>query len=167
MLFDGGKITKWTQGEIEFSIRQMNPFKAMKVLGELQKTVLPVIGGAAKGLRDSSEQSEMVEAVAGALSQMATTLDGDKLEKACNLLLDTDYLAFKTKEDKNFKSLDMDDLAAIYTGRPWDLLALCYKIFEVNFLDFSMSCSVPIGIRNAVNEIRRTIMDTVGNTLEE
>ena len=161
MLFDGGKITKWTQGDVEFSIRQMNPFKAMKVLGELQKTVLPILGGAA------SDQSEMVEAVAGALSEMATSLDGDKLEKACNLLLDTDYLAFKTKEDKNFKSLDMDDLAAIYTGRPWDLLALCYKIFEVNFLDFSTSCSVPIGLRNAVNEIKRTIMDTVGNTLEE
>ena len=51
-MFDGGKITKWRQGDYEFSIRQMNPFHAMKVLGDLQKILLPVIGGEVKGLKD-------------------------------------------------------------------------------------------------------------------
>lgn len=161
-MFEGGKITKWRQGDYEISIRQMNPFRSMRVLGDLQKILLPVIGGAVEGLKDSSDNAEMIAAIGGALGQIAGNVDGDKLEKACDLLLDTDYLAVKGENDKQFSAVDKNDLAAIYTGRPWDLLALCAKIFEVNFLDFSTSSSVPIGIQKAVNDIRQMISGGVG-----
>ena len=163
-MFDGGKITKWKQGDFEFSIRQMNPFKAMKVLGDLQKLIIPAIGGAAAGLNDSSENAEVVSASGGALANIADNVDGDKLEQACKLLLDTEYIGVKEKDSKSFVSVDSDGLEAIFTGRPWDMLALCYKVFEVNFLDFSASSSVPIGVRNVVNEIRSQIMGVVGTT---
>lgn len=166
-MFDGGKITKWRQGDYEFSIRQMNPFHAMKVLGDLQKILLPVIGGAVEGLKDSSDNAEMVAAVGGALGQIAGNVDGDALEKACGLLLDTDYLAVKKGTSAQFSAIDKDDLAAIYTGRPWDLLSLCAKIFEVNFLDFSTSSSVPIGVRKIVNDIRQVISDGAGTISAE
>jgi hypothetical protein len=104
----------------------------------------------------------MIAAIGGALGQIAGNVDGDKLEKACDLLLDTDYLAVKGENDKQFSAVDKNDLAAIYTGRPWDMLALCAKIFEVNFLDFSTSSSVPIGIQKAVNDIRAMISGGVG-----
>jgi outer membrane lipoprotein SlyB len=161
-MFEGGKITQWRQGDYEISIRQMDPFRSMKVLGDLQKILLPVIGGAVEGLKDSSDNAEMIAAIGGALGQIAGNVDGDKLEKACDLLLDTDYLAVKGENDKQFSAVDKNDLAAIYTGRPWDLLALCAKIFEVNFLDFSTSSSVPIGIQKAVNDIRQMISGGVG-----
>ena len=89
-MFDGGKITKWKQGEYEFSIRMMNPFRAMKVLGDLQKLIIPAIGGAAAGLNDSSENAEVVSAIGGALANIAENVDGDKLQLACNLPLDPD-----------------------------------------------------------------------------
>jgi hypothetical protein len=163
-MFEGGKITKWRQGDYEISIRQMNPFRSMKVLGDLQKILLPVIGGAVEGLKDSSDNAEMIAAIGGALGQIAGNVDGDKLQLACNLLLDVDYLAVKGEGDKQFRAIDHDDLAAIYTGRPWDMLALCAKIFEVNFLDFSTSSSVPIGIQKAVKDIRQMISGGVGTT---
>ena len=166
-MFDGGKITKWRQGDYEISIRQMNPFRSMKVLGDLQKILLPVIGGAVERLKDSSDNAEMVAAIGGALGQIADHVDGDNLEKACDLLLDTDYLAIKGANDKHFRAVGKDELAAVYTGRPWDLLALCAKIFEVNFLDFSTSSSVPIGIQKAVNDIRAMISGGVGTTSAE
>jgi hypothetical protein len=166
-MFDGGKITKWRQGDYEISIRQMNPFRSMKVLGDLQKILLPVIGGAVEGLKDSSDNAEMIAAIGGALGQIAGNVDGDKLEKACDLLLDTEYLAFKGPNDKQFRAVSKDDLAAIYTGRPWDLLALCAKIFDVNFLDFSTSSSVPIGIQKAVRDIRQMISDGAGTISAE
>ena len=33
-MWDGGKFTKFKQGEYVFSIRQFAPFKAIKVLGD-------------------------------------------------------------------------------------------------------------------------------------
>ena len=96
-MFDGCIITKWKQGDFEFSIRQMNPFKAMKVLGDLQKLIIPALGGAAAGLNDSSENAEVVSAIGGALANIAETVDGDKLEQACKLLLNTEYIAIKEK----------------------------------------------------------------------
>ena len=166
-MFEGGKITKWRQGDYEISIRQMNPFRSMKVLGDLQKILLPVIGGAVEGLKDSSDNAEMIAAIGGALGQIAGNVDGDKLEKACDLLLDIEYLAFKGPNDKHFRAVSKDDLAAIYTGRPWDLLALCAKIFDVNFLDFSTSSSVPTGIQKAVRDIRQMISDGAGTISAE
>lgn len=166
-MFDGGKVTKWKQGEYEFSIRQMNPFRAMKVLGDLQKLIVPALGGAAAGLQDSAENKEMYATIAGALRQLATDMDGDSLEKACTLLLNTEYIAVKAPDSKNFVYADIDGLAAIYTGRPWDMLALCVKVFEVNFLDFSKSSSVPIGVQKAVAEIRAMFLGAAGNTSDE
>ena len=165
MMYDGGKITNWKQGDYEFSIRQMNPFKAMRVLGELQKIIIPAVGGAVAGLKDSSDNAEIVATVGGALGQLATSLDGDKLERACKLLLDCEYLAVKESGGQTTR-VSEDELEAIYTGRPWDMLALCYKVFEVNFLDFSKSSSVPIGVQSVVNEIRSQIMG-VARTISE
>jgi hypothetical protein len=166
-MFDGGKITKWKQGEYEFSIRQMSPFKAMKVLGDLQKLIIPALGGAAAGLNDSSENAEVVSAVGGALANIAETVDGDKLEQACKLLLNVEYIAVKEKGAKDFSYVSVEDLEAVFTGRPWDMLALCYKVFEVNFLDFSTSSSVPTGVQKALSEIKTMFQGVSGNTSEE
>ena len=166
-MFDGGKITKWQQGDFEFSIRQMNPFKAMKVLGDLQKLIIPALGGAAARLNDSSENAEIVSAIGGALASIADNVDGDKLEQACKLLLNVEYIAVKEKGAKDFAYVSEEDLEAIFTGRPWDMLALCYKVFEVNFLDFSKSSSVPTGVRNALDEVKAIFRGVLGNTSVE
>ena len=84
-MFEGGKITQWRQGDYEISIRQMNPYRSMKVLGDLQKILLPVIGGAVEGLKDSSDNAEMIAAIGGALGQIAGSVDGDK----CTVIFDS------------------------------------------------------------------------------
>lgn len=166
-MFDGGKITKWRQGDFEFSIRQMNPFKAMKVLGDLQKLIIPAIGGAAAGLNDSSENAEVVSAIGGALASIADNVDGDKLEQACKILLNVEYIAVKEKGAKDFSYVSDEDMEAIFTGRPWDMLALCYKVFEVNFLDFSTSSSVPTGVQKALSEVKAMFQGASGTTSAE
>lgn len=166
-MFDGGKITKWRQGDFEFSIRQMNPFKAMKVLGDLQKLIIPAIGGAAAGLNDSSENAEVVSAIGGALASIADNVDGDKLEQACKILLNVEYIAVKEKGAKDFSYVSDEDMEAIFTGRPWDMLALCYKVFEVNFLDFSTSSSVPTGVQKALSEVKAMFQGASGTTSEK
>lgn len=165
-MFDGGKITKWKQGDCEFSIRAFNPFYAMRVLGDLQKILVPIIGGAAASIQDAPENGETVAAVGGALRQAAGTLDGVILEKTCKLLLNPEYIGVKTKDSKQFSYADEDTLTQIYWGRPWDMLALCAKVFEVNYLDFSKSSSVPTGVIEVITEIRRSFRGDVGTTSE-
>lgn len=157
-MFDGGKITTWKQGNVEFAIRQFNPFYAMTVLGDLQKLLLPTIGGAVEGLRNDKIENDMIAAAKGALVQMAKSLDGKALEKACKLLLDADYIGVKMEGKKDFERATEDVLAEVYWGRPWDMVALCVKVFEVNFMDFTKSSSVPTGVIEVIEEIKTAFL---------
>ena len=89
-MWDGGKFTKFKQGEYVFSIRQFAPFKAIKVLGDLQKIITPALAGALTGLQkapeaDTNNWLSLAPVISDALYQIATGLDGDKLQKAVNL----------------------------------------------------------------------------------
>lgn len=165
--YDGGEVTIWNQGDFDFSIRRFNPFLAMRVLGELQKLLVPAIGGA---LNNADEEMDDVAAlggaVGGALMKLAEVVDGDKMEKAARLLLDGQYIAVSETGKKDFQRLDDGTVAAVFTGRPFDLLALCGKIFAVNFMDFSTSSSVPTGVRQFVEGIQEAFRGGAGTTSE-
>lgn len=150
------KNPEYTQGEYVFSIRPFEAFKSMRVLGELQKVIGPAIGGAVKGA--AGDGVPVSEAISSALTQIAQTVDGDTLEKAVRLLLDADYVAVK-KQGGSYVRLDEGALNEVFEGRPFDMLVLCGKIFEVNYLDFSKLSSVPAGFRQALREIKRGFQD--------
>lgn len=161
--FDGGQVTTWTQGDYDFAIRQFNPFLAMRVLGELQKLLVPAIGGALDGANeDMTDIAAMGGAVGGALLKMAEIVDGDKLEKAAKLLLDSNYISVSESGKKDFSRLDEGNVTAIFTGRPFDMIALCCKVFAVNFLDFSKSSSVPTGVRQFIDGIKEAFRGDSG-----
>lgn len=157
MVFDGGKITKWKQGEYEFAIRNFDPFLGLEVLGELQKVLVPALGGAANGMTKTEGQGEVIAAIGGILTALSTSVSGKVLRQSAELLLDSEYVSVKKKGEKSFVPADRDNLAVIYWGRPFDMVALCVKVFEVNFMDFSTSCSVPTGIREVVEAIKQTV----------
>ena len=159
MAFDGGKISKWKQGEYEWGIRQFDPFLAMRVLGDLQKMVVPAISGAVDGISKNTEQAELIAAIGGALKNLARTVDGETLEKCMKLLINSEYLSVRKEGGKSFESASIDKIQAIFWGRPFDMIALCFKVFQVNFLDFSESCSVPTGVQIYVNAIMSMVQD--------
>lgn len=165
MVFDGGKITKWKQGEYEFAIRQFDPFMGLEILGELQKVLIPALGGAA-GAQEGAELGATLAAIGGALTSISQSVSGKVLRQSAELLLDAEYIAVKGKGEKEFIPADKDRLSTIYWGRPFDMVALCVKVFEVNFLDFTTSCSVPTGVRETINEFRQTVQGLSENTLE-
>ena len=162
--FDGGEVTIWTQGDYDFSIRRFDPFLAMRVLGELQKLLVPAIGGAIDNVDDAAQ---LGGAIGGALLKIAEVVDGDKLEKAVKILLDSNYIAVSKTGQKDFQRLDNGAVTAIFTGRPFDMLALCGKIFSVNFTDFSKSCSVPTGVRQFIDGIKEAFRGDAGNISAE
>ena len=165
--FDGCKVTKWKQGEYEFAIRNFDPFLAIEIRGELQKVLVPGLGGAASGLDKTSGEGEMVMAIGGALKALSQSVSGKVLRQSAEMLLDSEYVAVREKGEKSFFPADSDKLAAIYWGRPFDMVALCVKVFQVNYLDFSTSCSVPTGVRELVESIRVMTQDSSESNLEE
>lgn len=161
-MWDGGKFTKFQQGDYVFSIRQFAPFKAIKVLGDLQKIFTPVLAGALTGLQKAPEADmddwlSLAPVLSDALYQIAAGLDGDKLQRAINLLLDKNYVAVEVTANngtKTFTQLDEGLINEIFTGRTFDLLALMVEVFKINFLDFSKLSSLPSGVREAFGEIK-------------
>lgn len=166
--FDGGEVTIWNQGSYDFSIRRFNPFLAMRILGELQKLLVPALGGALDGASDDmNDVAALGSAVGGALLKMAEVVDGEKMEKAARLLLDGNYISVSESGKKDYSRLDDGTIAAVFTGRPFDLIALCGKIFAVNYMDFSKSSSVPTGVRQFVEGIREAFQGDAGTTSAE
>lgn len=156
-MWQGGNFTKYEQGDYVFSIRQMPPFTAIKVLGELQKIILPAIGGILNGVgknpeADTANNLDMVKVLSEGLEKLATNLDGDKLEKAVSMLLDPNYVAVKAKDGKDFVRLEEGAINEVFSGRIIDMIILAVQVFKINYMDFSKLSSVPTGVLKTLRE---------------
>lgn len=164
IIYRGGETKKYDQGDYTFAIRPFPAFHSMKVLGDLQKVVVPALGGAIGGLKpesldmDTSDVKLIGGAVADALNNLARTLDGDTLERAAELLLDPQYVSVAPLHTKDFQQLDEGAVNEIFSGRIIDLIALMVQIFKVNYADFSKLSSVPTGVRKALGEIKSSFL---------
>ena len=164
IIYRGGETKKYDQGDYTFAIRPFPAFHSMKVLGDLQKVVVPALGGAIGGLKpesldmDTSDVKFIGGAVADALNNLAETLDGETLERAAELLLDPQYVSVAPLHTKDFQPLDEGAVNEIFSGRIIDLIALMVQIFKVNYADFSKLSSVPTGVRKALGEIKSSFL---------
>lgn len=144
------KPYEYKMGESTFYIHIFPPLTAMKILGEVQKALAPILGGITKEVTSKSDAQVDSLALIGsalgeALIRMPEHLDGERLEKLCKLLLNGEYIGVSVDGLKTPEKLSESTLNEVFTGRPFDMIALMYKVFEVNFLDFSKLSSVKIG----------------------
>ncbi len=159
-------------GKDVFYIELFPPFHALRVLGEVQKILIPVLSGAGSGFAigaaqnldaDLKSAAVITPTLIGGLERLAECLDGDKLESLARLLLDPDYVAVSAG-GKQAVRLDEDTAIEVFTGRPADMIALMAHVFRVNYLDFSKSCSIPAGVRNALQDIAGVFRDLTQRT---
>lgn len=161
-MWDGGKVEKIAQGDYVFGIRKFTPFHAMRVLGDLQKVIAPVLGGAASSIKtqnpdvDIRNMSMLGNVLSDALNNLADKVSGEQLETAAKILLDPDYISVSPKGKQDFQRLDEEIVNEVFEGRVIDMFALMGQVFKVNYLDFSKLCSVPTGVREALTEIRQS-----------
>ena len=143
-------------GEDTFFIQLIPPKESIKAWTEVQKVLLPALSGAMEGMNISAEneKEKWVNVVASAFQTLPYTLDADKVEKLYSYLLNPEYIAVQRKEDKTPIRLTEDIVDEIFTGRTFDLFVLMAKVVQVNYLDFSMLCGVPIGFRKTA-ELRK------------
>lgn len=166
------KPTEYKMGDATFYIHIMPPLVSMRVLGELQKTLAPILGSMTKEVTANSDKQIDGLAVIGAalgeaLKAMPSHLDGERLEMLCKLLLNADYIGVSTDGLKAPIKLSEAALDEVFMGRPFDILVLMYKVFEVNYLDFSRLSNVPTGVRNALGELKKIATGSVAQNLNE
>ncbi len=151
-------------GNDVFYVQQYPPFEGIRVLGELQKVILPAIGGAAIGFSEHG----FGEGIAGSLLNISDNLDADKVETLSRMLLNPKYVAVDiggTGDRNKFKQLDEDTIAEIFTGRYIDMIILMIKIAKENFADFTQLCGIPTGVARGIENVIAQFQESLTQSL--
>ena len=151
-----------TMGKDIFYVQQFPAFEGMRVLGELQKLVLPAVGGVSMGI----EQGEENGILAG-MMMLSENIDAEKLESLSKMLINPGYVSVKVEGKGAAVPLDENMMNQIFTGRYLDILVLMYEIAKVNFLDFRKLCGLPIGVVTAIEGIKLKFRANLAENLSE
>ena len=153
-------------GEDTFFVQLIPPKESLKAWTEVQKVVLPALSGALEGvnIQAENEKDKWLNVVASAFQTLPYTLDADKMEKLYAYLLNPEYVAVQRKEDKTPIRLTEDIIDEVFTGRTFDLFYVMAKVVQINYMDFTKLCSVPIGIRQGIETLQSKITESLANT---
>lgn len=136
--------TEFTQGDNTFYIRPMDPFKALDLLGDLQKTFLPAVGAAFNKTEFSHEdKSNLTLAMllkknidfGNGLATLSAAINGTNLTNVLQRILNTEYIAV-ARNGKTAEKLDKARLTEIYQGNLKGMFELAWQVLRVNYADF-------------------------------
>lgn len=113
-------------GGYKFGIARMDAFSALEVFGDLQKELLPALGGL---MKPEGEQ----DGTAQALSVLSGSLSGKSLTKWANRLLDPDYISVEN-EDGVLEKLTADRREIVFDNAV-EILELMVAVIRENFAD--------------------------------
>ena len=120
---------------VSFDIRPFDAFRQLRLFGDLQKEVLPAVGGVLNVALAGKGTSQVDEAaVINAFRDLCMRFDGATLEHWANLLLDQNYVTVTLPGRREPEKLDLvargqalADFSAV--------LELMYHVGKVNFAD--------------------------------
>lgn len=149
-------------GENTFYIQNIPPFKALKVLGDLQKLVSPIIaevGDSVTGIegffnKDVMSFGVMGKVMKGAFTSLYKYIDGDTLEQTLKMLLDPKYVAVEI----NGKPTPLNEQAAtqVFNGNIMEMLELAWQVVQINYSDVFTTAAIRFGSlqENLVNNTK-------------
>lgn len=117
--------------DVTFRIIPFDAFRQLELFGDLQKEILPYVGGVlSTALAKESERDET--ATINAFRELSSNFDGKTLKRWADLLLDPDYVTFEdertgqpAKLNAVNRGMALADFAAI--------LELMFHVGRVNF----------------------------------
>ena len=155
--------TEFTQGDNTFYLRPMDPFKALELLGDLQKTFLPAVGAAFNKTEFSSGEKQNLTMAAllkknidlgNGLSTLSTAINGTNLTNMLQRILNTEYIAV-ARSGKSAEKLDKAKLMELYQGNLKGMFELAWAVLRVNYADFfQMLPVIPVTGSATENENR-------------
>lgn len=127
-------------GENTFYVRPLPPLQALKLYGDLQKTVTASLRG---GLTSNSNSENLSDALLGSeinigniIAQLGENFSGEVLAQFSERLLNADYVSVKPKGETEAVMLDDGMINQLFTGGIVEMLKLEFFVIEVNFGDF-------------------------------
>lgn len=138
-------MAEFVQGDYTFYIRPMDPFKALDLLGDLQKAFLPAIG-AALGKVDLGESAgagnitlasvlKQEIDIKGAVTQLSGAINGVNLTGLLQRILVSDYISY-AKDGDDAKKFDKAAQIQVFQGNLSGMFALAWQVLRVNYADF-------------------------------
>ena len=136
--------TEFTQGDNTFYIRPMDPFKALELLGDLQKAFLPAIGAAFKSTEFTGEDKKNLTMASllnknldfsNGIVTFSAAINGTNLTNYLSRILNTENIAV-SRNGKSAEKLDKARLMEIYQGNLKGMFELAWEVLRVNYADF-------------------------------
>lgn len=157
-VFTGGEITEYVQDKNVFYIRPYNPFKSIKLLGDLQKLIAPALGGLAdlfapnstdegnkpsdlNSILDKKIDSKVFQAM---IMQISGVVNGNELEIMVRRILDKDYVSVSIDGNDPVK-LDENIVNAVFTDDVMAIFPLVFEVLKVNYKGFSRLSRIRFG----------------------
>lgn len=145
--------------DVKFYIRAMDPWGAMRLLGDLQKVIGPIIGKIAGVFTGGSDKKVKVEDIVNSdissfsvediFGCIAENIDGDKLEKYMKRILDSKYIAYKTRDMDDPLKLNDGSITQVFSGNLTGMYKLAWEVLKHNYGDFFSTFSNLSGVVKA------------------
>lgn len=124
------KPTEVVVNETSFLVHPLDAFDALAVFGDLQKDILPAVGGLMSLLGDGSSEAQDEAALSDAITKLSERLDGRQLTSWANRLLTKENISVEI--NGNLMPLDAAAKSMAFKGFT-DILELLFQVIRINF----------------------------------
>lgn len=119
--------------ENTFHIRRFQPFLALEILGDLQKTMAGPFISALDG-RASQSEAESGAAMMAAFGKLSASIDGKGLRLLAERLLNPEYVSVTIGDATQARKLDAAAIGlSLETAA--DILQLCWEVVQHNYAE--------------------------------
>lgn len=114
-----------------FRITPFDAFAQLRMFGDLQKEILPAIGGVLNVAFDKTDEGRSDTAAIEAFRDLSLRFDGKTLERWANLLLDEEHIVVEIDggNPKKLGRIARDEALTDFA----DILELMFHVGKVNF----------------------------------
>ena len=118
-----------------FYVQAFNPFGAIKILGDLQNIIAPIMGGVVGQQGEEGENAKLGISVEAICKGLHDYVDGDNLLRVIKMLINPDFISVSI-EGGQPKRLTDDLVNLVFAGRTQGLFELCYEVIKINYDGF-------------------------------
>jgi len=118
-------------GTTTFYLQTFAPRDALRIFGDLQKELLPSLGGVLAAVASQDEGDLNPDALLAGIKSFSISLDGKALDAWCDRLIDPERVAFERngKDARKLSKANMDEAFEDFA----EILELLFHIIKLNF----------------------------------
>ena len=126
-----------TVNDVVFHVQCFDPFTALRVLGDLQRVLSPIVGSMVGSANATDVESINIlsKSISNICNGLHEYVDGETLVKLIEMLVREDYISVSI-EGGTPKRLSKDLVNLVFNGNPGGVLELAYEVVKVNYGGF-------------------------------